>query len=383
MRSDKAVFRVGVLVLAALAVLATGIFLIGERSQLFRPKNQYLVLLESAEGLAPGNPVQMSGVKVGRVDSVVLAEDPNQPNLVVTLSLDRRYAPRVRTDSKARLRTVGLLGDKYVDLEPGSATAPPIADGGVIPAPPQADLTELMGSGQDLLSSVTQIASQMTRLLDRVEHGEGLIGALLAEPSTAEPSLAESLQATMRSFQTVASDLEEGKGTVGRLLKDPGAAERLESSLERLEGVLAQAESGEGLMPALLNDATMRQRLDASLANLERTSAHLEGVISRLEDGDGLLPKLLNDEEYANKVSGELQQLLERLNKTVARVSEGDGTVAQLINDPSIYQAFNDIVVGINDSKILRWLIRNRQRAGIKHRILEEGLPPDAEPGGP
>ncbi|MCB1036653.1 MAG: hypothetical protein KDD47_22705, partial [Acidobacteria bacterium] len=77
--------------------------------------------------------------------------------------------------------------------------------------------------------------------------------------------------------------------------------------------------------------------------------------------------------------------LLERLNHAAALVSEGDGTVAQLLEDPHIYQALNDVVVGVNDSKLLRWLIRNRQRAGAKSRLegdpaAEAPYPPPASP---
>ena len=68
----------------------------------------------------------------------------------------------------------------------------------------------------------------------------------------------------------------------------------------------------------------------------------------------------------------ELRGLLERLNATVAKITEGDGTVARLIEDPQVYEALNDVIVGIDESKLLRWLIRNRQKAGIRKRYDEE-----------
>ena len=43
-----------------------------------------------------------------------------------------------------------------------------------------------------------------------------------------------------------------------------------------------------------------------------------------------------------------------------------------MITDPSVYESINDILIGINESKLLRWLIRNRQQSGIQKRYTEE-----------
>jgi hypothetical protein len=59
------------------------------------------------------------------------------------------------------------------------------------------------------------------------------------------------------------------------------------------------------------------------------------------------------------------------LNSVSEKLSNGGGTVPKLINDPHIYDSVNDILIGIDDSWMLRWLIRNRQKTGIKHRYHE------------
>jgi hypothetical protein len=71
-------------------------------------------------------------------------------------------------------------------------------------------------------------------------------------------------------------------------------------------------------------------------------------------------------------------------------VSRGDGTAAKLINDPQIYDAVNDVIIGINESRILRWLIRNRQKKGIEKRyedtkktLEEQGVTPPPLDSGP
>jgi phospholipid/cholesterol/gamma-HCH transport system substrate-binding protein len=81
---------------------------------------------------------------------------------------------------------------------------------------------------------------------------------------------------------------------------------------------------------------------------------------------------MLNDEEMASQMLGDLQQMLQNLNLVSEKLATGEGTLGRLIEDPEIYYALNDIVVGIEESKMLRWLIRNRQKSGIKVRYDEQ-----------
>ena len=90
-------------------------------------------------------------------------------------------------------------------------------------------------------------------------------------------------------------------------------------------------------------------------------------------DNQGLLQRFLTDEDFADEVTRDLKQLIENLNLVSEKLDRGDGTLSQIINDPQLYDAMNDIVVGINESKLLRWLVRNRQKAGIEKRFHEQG----------
>jgi hypothetical protein len=57
------------------------------------------------------------------------------------------------------------------------------------------------------------------------------------------------------------------------------------------------------------------------------------------------------------------------------KLDEGEGTAGKLINDPSVYEAVQDVIIGVEESRLLRWLIRNRQKKGIETRYEEEGGP--------
>jgi hypothetical protein len=103
-----------------------------------------------------------------------------------------------------------------------------------------------------------------------------------------------------------------------------------------------------------------------------------------LNSGKGALPILLHDEEFSSEFTGNLRNLSRRLDSIARKLDEGQGTVGKLINDPAIFDAANHLVVGIDESKLLRWLIRDRQRSGIRKRYRDAQTRPAASkpPGG-
>lgn len=380
--------KVGLLVVVAVTVFAVGVFLVGDREQLFVSKNTYWVEFGSTAGLARGASVQLDGVNVGQVDDIVLPEKITRQKIRVFLRIDERYASRIRQDSLARIKSLGLLGDKYVEIISGTPDAPIVPAGGEIAAAPQTDVDRLLASGEDVVDNVAAISVSLKNILQRMERGEGLLGELTAGDEEGE-QITDSLRSTLESLDSILAKIDRGEGTLGRLFNDPTLANRIESAVARLETLLDGVEQGEGLLADLIHDAELSQRFTGMVGNLETTTGELGDLVAEIREGEGLLNKLLTDEEYAAKVSADLEAMMANLRLITEKINSGDGTVAQLVNDPSVYQALNDIIVGVDESRILRWLIRNRQKKGIEVRYEErvdeleaEGVePPPLEEG--
>ncbi len=369
MPRDYSAVRVGVLVVGALLVLAAMVLMVGDQNFLFTPTQKYSVRFFTVGGLATDSPVQLNGVNVGKVDSIVLSEDTTEEKLRVWIKVERRYAPRIRSDSVARIKTLGLLGDKYVDVSVGSPGATEIKAGEEIQAAQPTDVGALIESGEDVADSLVTTARSLSVILSRMERGEGLLGELVAEREGGR--VTDTLTRTLESFERLANQVESGRGTVGRLLTDHQLADQLVSTIGRIDSVLASVQTGDGLLPALLHDGAMKERFSGVLTDFETTLDELGMVVADLRSAEGLLPRLINDEEFSRKITGDLEELLDRLNGLVEKIGEGEGTAARLLNDPAIYDALNDVVVGVNESKLLSWLIRNRQKAGIKKRYRD------------
>src|SRR5258708_11116698 len=143
--------KVGLLILAARAVLDGGPVWSGTEEKLLVRKSRYFIRFDDVGGLAPGSVVELNGVNVGKVEKVVLPDNPGRAEVVVWVEIERLYGKRLRAPAKtaaggaaapnpapaphattAELKTQGLLGGKYVALTLGSAQYAPIPEGGEI-----------------------------------------------------------------------------------------------------------------------------------------------------------------------------------------------------------------------------------------------------------
>lgn len=389
MSQDKRrTLRIGLVVASALVILMIFIFFIGSEQKIFSKKYSYEVQFRSAAGLAVGNPVQLAGVTVGTVDDIYLPRNPEKERVQIEISVQRKFAPRIRLDSRARVRKLGLIAaDSYIDITFGSPELPMLPPGSLIPAQEGTDVDALLASGEDLVDNFVQISHSLRNVLGRIDRGEGLLGELTTDPEGAE-RLTDSLQATLNRTNSVLDQVQSGRGVLGRLLYDDAYASELTASLNNsaasLQSILASVqtsfESGEGALPALLNDPAGRQRLDALVENLRLTSENLAEFSAGLRTGEGLLPRLVNDREYGDEVLQEFRDLIARLDSIATKIDEGEGTAGRLISDPTLYEAVNDILIGINESRLLRYLIRNRQAAGIEQRYEETRRAEEQEP---
>ncbi len=383
--------RVGLLVSGALFILMVFLFFIGSEQKIFARKNEYEVRLENVTGLSQGNPVRMSGVTIGTIRDIKLPQDPKQKQVQILLMIDRNYAERVRGDSRARLKKLGLLtGDSYIDVSAGTPRFPVLEPGSIIPAQRGTDVEALITSGEDLVENLVQISFSLKNILQRVDRGEGLLGEITTAPETKQ-RLTDTLLTTLNKTNAALAHMESGRGVAGKLIYDDAYAEELTASIagaaksmQALTVRFQQSfESGEGLVPALLNDAEGKRRVFELIENLRVSSANLSTFTSSLQTGQGLVPRLLNDKAYGDEALAEFTALVKQLNAVVTKINTGEGTAGRLISDPSVYESVNDILIGINESKLLRWLIRSRQQAGIERRVEEQKKVPTALPAPP
>ncbi len=283
---------VGLLVLAAIAVFVAVVLEAGVLRSWFRSSVDLRIVLPRSgmSGLATGAEVQVLGINAGTVRRIVVNPDGQ---MYAEAAIDPQNEPFIRRDSHAVIRrTFSLAGSVYVDVSRG--TGEPldwryaVIDATAEPAPTDT-----------LTAMINQIQQKLTPMLDDAQHAMGALAAITV-------------------------GLQQGNGTIGRLLTDDTLARqaeqevaalgpiiaKLDDAAKQADGLVQLASSKEGV-PALL------QRVDALLVNLQTTTRELARAAPQLP-------------AIARNAAGSTANLPALLTQTQATASELERLAAQL-----------------------------------------------------
>jgi phospholipid/cholesterol/gamma-HCH transport system substrate-binding protein len=311
--------RVGALIAAGLAILCFAILTIGRGATLFTHAEILQAHFERINGLQTGAPVTLSGVRIGAVDSIEFPPEPENGYVVVRLRIEESAAERVRTDSLAQIHSMGLLGDKFVALTPGTAAAPSATPDIVLASVNPIDYEAILQreGTDDLIENVMAISGSLRSILSSIENGHGLVSELVRGEDANQPK--ERL--TLESIRRTLEDVDKLSLALGE-------------TMDRVN-------QGQGLVGAMLSRETNgKQFLDnlaATAAKIRQTSARMDSLIARFDKANGILPQLMENKDFADDVLPNLRQSSRDLKDVLDKINTGRGTAGLMVNDPALY----------------------------------------------
>src|SRR5690606_27828842 len=176
--------RVGALLIVALAPLAYGILRVGEIFDIFARRYELVALFPTAAGLTEGSPVTLAGQRVGqvkRIDFIPMEQKRGGNHVALTLAVAEEVQEQIREDSQARLRTQGLLGDRFVDVAPGTPAARVLQPGDTLPSVPPPELEDVLATAAEVLADAQRVMRGLSDITGRLQRGEGTLGRLITE----------------------------------------------------------------------------------------------------------------------------------------------------------------------------------------------------------
>lgn len=191
--------KVGFFVFLALLVLAYLTFQISGSSLMNRRNYKVKVVFGFVSGIEPKAPVRLAGVTVGEVDDINIYYNEEKQNVEVDLTLSLREDIRIPRNSKAYISTLGLMGEKYVELVPGTKASGVFKTGDVI-----------RGNDPVTMEKLTEVL--MSVVADK-EIKQSVLETLNNFNQTSEH-----LKQVSLSMEAIIRNIEEGEGTIGKLL---------------------------------------------------------------------------------------------------------------------------------------------------------------------
>ncbi|HEY4358282.1 MAG TPA: MlaD family protein [Acidobacteriaceae bacterium] len=324
--------KVGIIVLISTALLCILLFLMTSASgmSLFSKKLTVTTYFENAAGLKTGAPVNLQGVTIGEVKSVVVSTDPERKltPVKVTMRLEPKFHASLHTDSKASLSTVGVLGDTVIDINSETAVGPELQDHAELKTLEQPNLQDVIKSSQGTVESLNQILAKMDRIVDAVQTGKGSAGQLVNDPALYNKAVA-----TVNELQVLVANLNNGRGSAGKILHDDQLYDRLNDTSMKLDQIASDINAGKGSAGKLLKD-------DSLYNNLNSTLVHANSLLAEADAGKGALGMMVKDPAFARK----LDDTVTKLDSLLTGVDKGEGTLGKFAKDDAAYNNLNKLL---------------------------------------
>jgi len=318
--------KVGLLVLAAMAVLIGLIFLMtGSTGGLFARKITLRCYFPNAGGLKEGAVVSLQGVTIGNVAKMRVVPERNPTPVEVNMQVGEKYLYGLHTDSKASIQAAGVLGDSYVDIDSTHARGPAPQNNAEIAPSGAPTIQSVINSSSMSLDEFNLLIRKIETLLDSLNSTRGTVGALINDPV-----LKKNIESIAANLQTTTEAIAEGKGTAGKLINDDALYIKMNATVDQLNLIVSDLNAGKGTAGKMLKDETLYNNLNSAVSNLN-------SVLASINAGNGVFGKLAKDPAMAQK----LEDALTNVDGILKTINSGQGTIGQLVQNRSAYDHFD------------------------------------------
>ena len=257
--------------------------------RMFESRSELSARLADAQGLTSGAPVFFLGIEAGKITSLTYDSSDAAKPIVLTLQVRDDFRSSLRADAYVNVSSFGVIGDKFLELERGSAPEP-LPEGKVREGRAEGGIADLVEPGRRALTKVDGLLTELETISIGLREGRGTAGKLLADDD-----VHDHLITTLEETRTTLADLRRTQRDLGeQVASATGSIARTAGSFDSLA---TDWRKGDGTLHKLAEDPALYDNLNAASVRLER-------MLAEVERGDGLLSRLLKDPEFANQVTG-------------------------------------------------------------------------------
>ncbi len=283
--------RLSVLSMWGLSLIVLGFifFTVGSTQKMFESKYSLYMFLPNIEQLNPGAFVTLSGLKVGIVGKLEFTKMNDQQGVLIELKIDKDFAAKITPSSKATVKTMGILGDKYIDISLGDLNEPALQAGTHIQSDPGVDANALIANATAALADLKELFHNANVMSAGVLHGSGLMGKVIADEDAGNH-----FDQILRNLRHSTEQIAQGQGTVGKMVQDTTLYSTLTSAARELEQITAKLNSKKGSLSQFAADTTF-------FARIKSVTLRTDSLLHKIQ-GEGTTGKLLTDQELYSQL---------------------------------------------------------------------------------
>jgi phospholipid/cholesterol/gamma-HCH transport system substrate-binding protein len=292
---------VGAFILLTLFTLLFTVAMVGRGKNWFRKHVSYYATFKEGYNLSPGSRVKLFGTDVGQVTGVSLTED-NKVRVAFRILAD--YASRIRTDSLAAVESPTFIGSEYVAISAGSKSVPALPPGGEIPSKEKKSLSEYLEEYE---------ADKMLKRLSEIMDGLARITAQLGDRDGP-------LMGTLQNVRQLTGTVEQGRGSLGRLIRGDEFYVKIMEELDALSKILASVEGTAAESVAIGSHVKqLSERLATASERAPEMALQVQEIVSRMVRVSLLLERTMKDvpeiSQQARESMREVNRILDSIQK--------------------------------------------------------------------
>lgn len=293
--------KVGIIITMAIMILLFTVFFANGLEKILSPTIDIRAHIKDVKGLRQGSPVWFSGIEIGAVKRIDLHAEKGT---LVTMSIKKDKAQFIKKDSIASVQTMGLLGDKYIEISTGSSDVSSISPEDIIEGAEYMEFKDVIKTGSEALKRITEFVGEMDSFIKKMDK---VVDAINNSKFLKDPTLYNNLEEASRNLAYALRDLRESEGTMKKIIQDPSMYNKMLSAASSLEEFGRRMNEGSGTLRKLSEDPSLYE-------NLNKATLQLNSVLEKIDSGEGLAGSLLKDKELPNELRETVSEL-----KTLSR----------------------------------------------------------------
>lgn len=299
-------FKVGLLATVVLTLLSVMVVRVSEDPALHGRVRRNYFKVADATGLVKSSPVKMAGIPIGIIKEIRLEDG------LARIEISTKKDIPLAQDARAEIRASGILGDRYIELVPGSAAASELNDGDEI-------VNVRSAGGMDqVMSDVAKVTKDL-----------GDVATALREATTGTGSSKSPLGRIVGNIEVITSDLREFTQTNKKKISE--IVDNLHSTTETIDD-LVNDPSENGFRAAWSNAVRSLNRFDRTMENIEE-------ITDKINSGKGTIGQLINDDETINEINTAVSGVNQMLG-SATKIQTNLDFHSEYLANPGLYKTY-------------------------------------------
>lgn len=227
-------WKLGMFVIVGLVLFILTIYFIGKQQNIFGSTIHLKSKFKTVSGLKVGNNVRFSGINVGTVSEIQLVNDSC---VVVDITIEKEVQKFIKTDAIASIGSDGLMGDKVLTVSPGTLSNKIVKDNDFIISKEAVEMEDLMKSVKVSVDNAGLITGELAKFTSSMNNGNGTLSKLMNDKELANSLklTLTNLEASTDEFSKFTTSMNNGKGALSKLVSDEKFGAKLDSTMTNLQ----------------------------------------------------------------------------------------------------------------------------------------------------